>query len=160
MAPDSRYFVKVRQQRRHARGQSRNSDHPHRPRHRQRPGPVQLGLVASLARPGGNATGINYFSGEVIAKRLRLLHDLVPKAVRIAVLVNPANATTAESTLREVQEGGVGRGRTRLPGGLCGRSGARPGPPVAVLEDWTPACGCITRRVVTCQPSCGPLSTS
>ena len=66
--------------------------------------PVQLGLVASLARPGGNATGINFFIQEVVAKRLRLLHDLVPKAVRIAVLVNPANASIAESTLREVQE--------------------------------------------------------
>ena len=52
---------------------------------------VQLGLVASLARPGGNATGINLLTTEVTAKRLRLLHDLVPKAVRIAVLVNPAN---------------------------------------------------------------------
>jgi putative ABC transport system substrate-binding protein len=66
--------------------------------------PVQLGLVASLARPGGNATGINVFLQEVVAKRLRLLHDLVPKAVRIVVLVNPANVSTAEATLREVQE--------------------------------------------------------
>ena len=66
--------------------------------------PVQLGLVASLARPGGNATGINFFFTEVIAKRLRLLHDMVPKAVRVAVLVNPINATTAVATLREVQE--------------------------------------------------------
>jgi putative ABC transport system substrate-binding protein len=66
--------------------------------------PVGLGLVASLARPGGNATGVNFFNTEVIAKRLRLLHDLVPKAVRIAVLVNPANATVAESTLRDVQK--------------------------------------------------------
>ena len=65
---------------------------------------VRLGLVASLARPGGNATGINFFVNEVTAKRLRLLHDLVPKAVRIAVLLNPANATVAESTLREVQK--------------------------------------------------------
>jgi putative ABC transport system substrate-binding protein len=66
--------------------------------------PVKLGLVESLARPGGNATGVNFFVTEITAKRLRLLHDLVPKAVRIAVLVNPANATPAESTIREVQE--------------------------------------------------------
>jgi len=66
--------------------------------------PVRLGVVASLARPGGNATGMNFFNGEVTAKRLRLLHDLVPKAVRIAVLVNPANASNTESVLRDVQE--------------------------------------------------------
>jgi len=66
--------------------------------------PVRLGLVASLARPGGNTTGINFFVAEVAAKRLRLLHDLVPKAARIAVLLNPANAANAEVTLREMQE--------------------------------------------------------
>jgi putative ABC transport system substrate-binding protein len=66
--------------------------------------PVKLGLVASLARPGGNATGINMFSQEVATKRLRLLHDLVPNAVRVAVLVNPGNAAIAESTLRDVQQ--------------------------------------------------------
>jgi putative ABC transport system substrate-binding protein len=66
--------------------------------------PVRLGLVASLGRPGGNATGINFFALEVTAKRLRLPHDLLPKAVRVAVLVNPANASVAETTLREVQE--------------------------------------------------------
>jgi putative ABC transport system substrate-binding protein len=66
--------------------------------------PVKLGLVASLARPGGNMTGINYFNVEVVAKRLGLLHDLVPKAVRIAVLVNPANAPQSEATLRDMPE--------------------------------------------------------
>jgi putative tryptophan/tyrosine transport system substrate-binding protein len=65
--------------------------------------PVKLGLVASLARPGGNATGINYFVQEVNAKRLAILHQLVPKAVRVAVLINPASAANAETTLREVQ---------------------------------------------------------
>ncbi|MGA8175964.1 MAG: ABC transporter substrate-binding protein, partial [Pseudolabrys sp.] len=66
--------------------------------------PVRLGLVSSLARSGGNATGINFFLQEVTAKRLRILHELVPKAVRIAVLVNPGNVSVAESTVREVQQ--------------------------------------------------------
>jgi putative ABC transport system substrate-binding protein len=64
--------------------------------------PVKLGLVASLARPGGNATGFNAFGSEVVAKRLALLHEMVPKAVRLAVLVNPANVTNTETILREV----------------------------------------------------------
>ena len=65
--------------------------------------PVKLGLVASLARPGGNATGINFYSGELTAKRLELLREMVPAATRVAVLVNPTNALTTESTLRDVQ---------------------------------------------------------
>ena len=65
--------------------------------------PVRLGLVASLARPGGNLTGINSFSGEVSAKRLNLLRELVPIATRVAVLVNPVNASDSAMTLRDVQ---------------------------------------------------------
>jgi ABC transporter substrate binding protein len=66
--------------------------------------PVKHGLVASLARPGGNATGVNSFSQEVNAKLLALLHELVPKALRVAVLLNPASGPNAETTLRGVSE--------------------------------------------------------
>src|SRR5262245_13399671 len=66
--------------------------------------PVSMGLVASLARPGGNATGVNFFNQEAVTKRLGLLHDLVPKAARIAVLVNPANPSATETALREIRE--------------------------------------------------------
>src|SRR5262244_792745 len=65
--------------------------------------PVRLGLVASLARPGGNLTGINFFNAELTAKRVELLRVLVPAATRVVVLVNPAQATNTESTLREVE---------------------------------------------------------
>ena len=66
--------------------------------------PVKLGLVASLARPGGNATGINFFNQEVAGKRLALLHELVPKAVRVTIIVNPTDVANTESTLRDVPE--------------------------------------------------------
>jgi putative ABC transport system substrate-binding protein len=64
--------------------------------------PVRLGLVASLARPGGNLTGINVFASELAPKRLELLRALVPGAIRIAVLVDPTNAPGTDSTLRDV----------------------------------------------------------
>jgi putative tryptophan/tyrosine transport system substrate-binding protein len=65
--------------------------------------PVRLGLVASLARPSGNATGINFFVSEVTAKRLELLRELVPAAARVGVLVNPTTPANTESTLRDVE---------------------------------------------------------
>jgi putative ABC transport system substrate-binding protein len=64
--------------------------------------PVRLGLVASLARPGGNVTGINFFSGELVGKHLELLRELVPAASRIGVIVNPANPSSAERTVKDV----------------------------------------------------------
>ena len=64
--------------------------------------PVRLGLVASLARPGGNLTGINFVSAELAAKRLELLRELVPGAKGVALLVNPADTASTETMLREV----------------------------------------------------------
>ena len=71
--------------------------------------PIGLGLVASVARPGGNATGINFLTTELTAKRLQLLRELVPAATRVAVLVNPNNPN-AEATLREVAAAGRAMG--------------------------------------------------
>ena len=71
--------------------------------------PIGLGLVASIARPGGNATGINFLTTELTAKRLQLLRELVPAATRVAVLVNPNNPN-AEATLREVAAAGRAMG--------------------------------------------------
>ena len=65
--------------------------------------PVRLGLVASLAQPGANLTGINFLTGELVAKRLELLRELVPAVTRVAVLVNPADAVNAETSVRDVQ---------------------------------------------------------
>ena len=68
--------------------------------------PVRVGFVASLARPGGNMTGINFFSGELVAKQLEFLREVVPAARRVAVLVNPSNASRVESTVRDAEAAG------------------------------------------------------
>jgi ABC-type uncharacterized transport system substrate-binding protein len=65
--------------------------------------PVRRGLIASLARPGGNLKGINFFNAELVAKRLELLRELVPGASRVAVLVNPSNIASGERTEKEVE---------------------------------------------------------
>jgi putative tryptophan/tyrosine transport system substrate-binding protein len=75
--------------------------------------PVALGLVASLARPDGNLTGINWFASELAAKRLELLRELVPGAARVALLVEPANIRITESTVRNVE---AAARRTANPG--------------------------------------------
>jgi hypothetical protein len=62
--------------------------------------PIVFGVAQDPRASGGNATGVNFFFGELTAKRLGLLHELVPKAARIAVLVNPADPQTAETTVR------------------------------------------------------------
>jgi ABC-type uncharacterized transport system substrate-binding protein len=72
--------------------------------------PVRAGLVASLAHPGGNLTGINFFNREIAAKQLELLRELVPSAKRIAVLVNPTDARVAEGTLADVEPAARGKG--------------------------------------------------
>ena len=100
--------------------------------------PVKLGLVASLARPGGNATGINFFSSEVLAKRLGLLRDLVPKAVRLAVLINPDNAPTAEAALREIPEAARALG-------LQIQTSSRPAPAARSRQPSPPSCVTVRR---------------
>ena len=72
--------------------------------------PVKHGLVASLARPGGNLTGVNLLSTELTAKRLELLREMLPGAARVAVLVNPANAANTQTTLHEVEVAGRAMG--------------------------------------------------
>ena len=72
--------------------------------------PVRLGLVASIARPAGNATGINFFSTELAAKRLELLREMVPRAARVGLLVNPANAVRTEATVTDVYAAARGMG--------------------------------------------------
>lgn len=85
--------------------------------------PTRLGLVASLSHPGGNATGVNYFIEEVTAKRLQLLHELLPKAARIAVLVNTANTSNTQTTLRDLEPEASRLGMQLAPAGAETREG-------------------------------------
>ena len=70
--------------------------------------PVKLGLVASLNRPGGNATGVNFFANELVAKRMQLLREIVPAASRIALLLNPSDPAN-ETTERDIEAAAGGR---------------------------------------------------
>jgi putative ABC transport system substrate-binding protein len=72
--------------------------------------PVTLGLVASLARPGGNVTGINFFTGELVTKQLEFLRQLTPAAARIGLLVNPLNAMSAKTAKSEAEAAARGTG--------------------------------------------------
>ena len=88
--------------------------------------PVRLGLVASLAHPGGNLTGVNFLGGELVAKQLELMREMVSPARRVAVLVNPANVTTSEFPRKTSGSGcpchgaaNPGRPRQHQPGDQC-----------------------------------------
>src|SRR5262249_55269789 len=76
--------------------------------------PVRFGLVASMNRPGGNVTGINTLTDELSGKQLGLLHDLVPKAATIAVLVSPSQATDYRIALRDARDAAAALGQKLL----------------------------------------------
>jgi putative ABC transport system substrate-binding protein len=80
--------------------------------------PVKLGLVSSVARPGGNVTGVNFLVHEAVTKRSALLHELVPKAIRIAVLFNPGNAAASEQTVKVAREAATALGLQILAFGV------------------------------------------
>src|SRR5213079_2499957 len=73
--------------------------------------PVQVGLVASLNRPGGNVTGILTMSNEIGSKRLGLLHELLPSATRFGVLVNFTNTLVADAIVKDLQAAASALGR-------------------------------------------------
>ena len=113
--------------------------------------PVRLGLVASLARPGGNVTGVNFFSGELAAKRLAFLRELVPGAARIAVIVNPANVAITEPTLSDVEA--AARAARLQINVLNASTAARSMPPSPLLSRERPDALLRQRRPVLDQPA-------
>src|SRR6516225_7520400 len=82
--------------------------------------PVKAGIVASLRRPGGNVTGVNYMAAELSAKRLSLLHELTPRATRIALLVNPANPVPAETVPKDTEAAAETIGLAHPGGNITG----------------------------------------
>ena len=118
--------------------------------------PVKLGLVASLARPDGNVTGVNFFTAEVAAKRLGLLRELVPGARRVAVLVNPTNVTAAESTARDVQAAAPALGlQTQILNAATSGRSTRPmqaSCTTAPTRSWSP--GMVSSTAGACNLPC------
>jgi putative ABC transport system substrate-binding protein len=109
--------------------------------------PVSLGFVTNLARPGGNLTGISFFNAELAAKRLALLRELVPAAVRVAVLVNPAIAAITEATLRDLEQAARAMGlKIQVLTASTGREINAAFASLDLASRWRPRCSALPTR--------------